>query len=186
MLPEAGRRDTLCGLMDTQELELEGGELSSLMAADADEGVVGVYELGFHFLPTLSEEAAASEFESLKALIGEVGGSIFGERAPSLMPLAYAMDKKIETVRQTFDSAYFGWVAFEAPGASLAALSERMSAHPSVLRHLVVKTSREAVAATLADPTLDAAPLVVEPTETVEAAPEDATVEVAAPEAEVA
>lgn len=186
MLLEARHRDTLCGLMETQELELESIDVGAIMSDEGDDAAPGVYELGFHLLPTLSEEEVISAVEALKGVLTDAGAALFAERAPLMMPLAYGIDRVVEGARRTFDSAYFGWLAFEAPSSALAAINEKVSVHASVLRHLLVKTNRDAVAATLADPALDAAPLQTEPAEASEAAPEDATLEAALPDPEVA
>lgn len=172
--------------METQELELESLDLADIMSDEGDEVASGVYELGFHLVQTLSESEVLSAVEALKSVLQDAGAALFAERAPLMMPLAYGLDKVVDGARRTFDSAYFGWLAFEAPGTALAALNENVATHPAVLRHLIVKTSRDAVAATLADPALDAAPLQSETVEASEAAPEDATVEAVLPDPEVA
>lgn len=186
VLPEARHRDTLCGLMKTQELELESIDLGALAEDEGDDAASGVYELGFHLLSTLSEGEVLSAVEALKGILKDAGASLFAERAPLMMPLAYGIDAVIDGARRTFDSAYFGWLAFEASPSALAMLNEKVAVEASVLRHLVVKTNRDAVSATLADPALDAAPLRTEPVEASEAAPEDATLEAALPDPEVA
>lgn len=141
--------------MDT-EIETSVADLSELVAAEGSKGTAGIYEVGYHLLPTIAEEDVDGEASSLKDILGKAGASIIGERAPVKIRLAYSIEKKEEGSKRSYDSAYFGWTAFEALGASLAVINGAFKANPSVLRHLLVATSRDAVAATLADPTLDA------------------------------
>lgn len=134
--------------METKILE-EDLEGASVMVDDGDDTRVNVYEIGYHLLPTLSEEAAAAAVEELMALIKAENGSFVGDRFPSKIPLAYAIAKRVNGKLTNFDSAYFGWVAFEAPREAIARLKVALDGNPSILRSLIVVTDRDAVAAAL-------------------------------------
>lgn len=167
--------------MNTQETDTDYADLSELVAADGEKDTVGVYEIGYHVVPTVGEDGAEAEHASLTAIVEKSGAEIIGARSPLAVELAYPIEKKIDGANQSFDTAFFGWIAFEAPGAASAALRDTLKANGTILRFLIVATSRDAVAATLADPTLDTpipkAPVAGEevPQETAE----DATVETA-------
>lgn len=136
---------------NTNDVEVIEG-LSALVDVDEDAGEPGVYEVGYHLLPTVSENALEEEHKKIAGLFGEV----IGERTPSEITLAYAIDKKVDGKRETFEKAYFGWVAAELPASDVSKIKEALDANNSLLRFLITKTSRDQVAATLADPSLDA------------------------------
>jgi len=165
--------------MDTQDMDTEFADLSEIVAEDGEKDTAGVYELGYHLVPTLGEGDVSAGAAVITELLKKTGANIIGERAPLSMRLAYPMEKKIDGAKQSFEQAYFGWVAFELHGTLLKEVDDALKAHAHILRHLIVKTERDAVAATLADPTLDvpAIEVVGEEEETKQEAPEDGTVE---------
>ena len=55
-----------------------------------------VYEIGFHIVPTVAEDAVSSEFEAVKGLIIKEGGDIIEEGAPELRNLAYQISKTVK------------------------------------------------------------------------------------------
>lgn len=128
------------------DLELEGG-MVDVDDADADE--TAVYEVGYHFLPTLSEEDLAKEVEKATSVLKGANADFVGERFPAKMGLAYQITKKVDDKNMRFDSAYFGWIAFEIPKRALEEVRAAFHNNPSVLRYLIVKTDREAVAAAM-------------------------------------
>lgn len=143
--------------MNTEETNDAFADFSVLVAPDDEKGLRRVYEIGYHIIPTVAEEDVEAEARSFVDAIRKNSTEIIGERAPStVVPLAYAIEKKIDGARRLFESAYFGWVAFEAEPAAIAKINEIFKTHGAVLRHLTITTSRDAVAATLADPSLDA------------------------------
>ncbi|HEY9481233.1 MAG TPA: 30S ribosomal protein S6 [Candidatus Paceibacterota bacterium] len=102
-----------------------------------------VYEVAFHIVPTVSPETLPKEFDAIKAVLGGVGATIISEEAPKMRPLAYTMTKVIGPNRHRFDTAYFGWIKFEAAPEAIAEVNKAMDASDKVIRHLVVKTVRE-------------------------------------------
>jgi ribosomal protein S6 len=102
-----------------------------------------VYEVAFHIVPTVSPEKLPAELDAVKAILGGVGATIISEEAPKLRPLAYTMVKVVGPNRHKFDTAYFGWVKFEADASAVAEVKKAMDASDKVIRHLIVKTVRE-------------------------------------------
>lgn len=143
--------------MDTKEMNEEVTDISDLVAALDGKDETRAYEVGYHFLPTLDDTAIERELSALKDMLSKHKAEVFGERAPATIDFAYAIEKKIDGKRQSFNTGHFGWVAFEAAGTALKTIDEALKANTNVLRHIIVKTSRDSVAATLADPSLDVA-----------------------------
>lgn len=133
----------------------EISDLSELVEAEEEKDAVVVYELGYHLLPSLEEDALGTEEAHILSLLKKMNAEIVGSRAPAKIRLAYTIEKKVDGVLRSFDEAYFGWIAFEGAPHAIASLDEALKVHGQMLRHLIIKTSRDAVVATLADPSLD-------------------------------
>lgn len=103
------------------------------------------YEFAFHILPTATEGEVGSAFESIKAHIAKAG-EITNEEAPERIELAYPIVKSMEGKNRKFSSAYFGWVRFKLEGEKLGELIEELSSVNMLLRHLLIKLTREEVA----------------------------------------
>jgi ribosomal protein S6 len=131
---------------DTVEADVGMG-LVELDGEDAPE--TDVYEVGYHLLPTIAEADLAKSVSVLTDALKAEGAEFVGDRFPSKMQLAYPIGKRINEKRNLFDSAYFGWVAFSAPKESVAKVKGFLDGNSSVLRYLIVKTSRDAVAAAM-------------------------------------
>lgn len=136
------------------EMEVEEAALAGVdVLADADdESPSSVYEIGYHLLPTLSEEAVSADVKEMTELLAKNGAVIVGDKHPIRMPLAYTITKRISGKILRFDEAYFGWVAFEVPREAALRLDETFKAHKDVLRHIIIRTSRDEVAAALTGP----------------------------------
>ena len=106
-----------------------------------------IYELGFHFVPTISEDDAAVQFSHLKSLIEKKDGTFISEEAPRLINLAYELTKTTKAVRHHYNSAYFGWVKFEIDPESIAALEKEIKLFDPILRYLLISTVRESTLA---------------------------------------
>lgn len=142
--------------MNTQEVEADVIDLSGVVEHDSDDkGIPSVYEVGYHLLKTIPEDALEAEVNKITDVLKKLKANFIGERFPAHVTLAYAIEKSVDGVRRSFDSAYFGWVAFEAAPSVLPALEEVLKTHENILRYLVVKTTRDSVASTMADPGLD-------------------------------
>jgi ribosomal protein S6 len=103
-----------------------------------------IYELGFHIVPTVGDEGISREIESLHALIAKHEGTIISEELPQLMRLAYPLMRDIARKKHSFDSAYFGWIVFEAFPKKAHAIKEAMRHNEHIIRSLLVKTEKDA------------------------------------------
>jgi ribosomal protein S6 len=121
-----------------------------------------VYELGYHIISSVSEEALPKEVASVTSALKELGGSFIGEGFPTRMKLAYSISKKIDGSRRDFDSAYFGWLTFELEPAKIGAFKSALETLPSMLRFLIIRTTREELAAAAAPQIERAAPMAGE------------------------
>lgn len=110
---------------------------------DANDIDPRVYELGYLLLPTLSEEDAAKEVQVLKDQASSLGGTIVESGTPSLIDLAYSMEKVIENKKEFFDTGYFGWFTFRMLPAKALEFNTLLTGKDTVIRHLLIKASRE-------------------------------------------
>jgi ribosomal protein S6 len=131
---------------DTLNAELDG---AGVIDTEGDETLTSVYEIGYHLVPSIAEEALPGAVTPIMDLLKSEGANFVGERFPSKIQLAYPIAKRIQEKRTSYDSAYFGWVAFEAPREAVLRIKTALDANPNVLRYLIVATDREAVAAAM-------------------------------------
>lgn len=131
------------------ETEIDDLALGAVMDDTEDGSVSSVYEIGYHLIPTLSEEGVAAAVKDITELLKKNGAETVGDRFPVKIPLAYTIQKRIAAKIVRFDEAYFGWVAFEMPRDAVAVIKEALDAHPSMLRYIIIATDRDAVAAAL-------------------------------------
>lgn len=136
-------------------MEPETEQVSDIFAADAKAQEPQVYEVGYHVLPTASEAEAAKEHETLAALLKKLGAEPVMDKAPVRMDLAYVMEKKIGGQIRRFSSSYFGWNAFELPPAKIGEVKVVLDGDENILRFLIIKTSRDAVALATAEPAVE-------------------------------
>lgn len=106
-----------------------------------------VYELGFHFVPTISEDDAAVQFSHLKSIIEKREGTFIAEEAPTLINLAYELTKTVKAVKGHYNNAYFGWVKFEVSPESIPEIEKDVKAFEPILRYLLISTVRESTLA---------------------------------------
>ncbi len=102
-----------------------------------------VYEVGYLIVPTVSEDKVADEVSAIHTMLEGAHASIIAEEFPKAMPLAYTMERTHETKKQKFNEAYFGWVKFEMPVASINDIDQSLVKRSNILRHLITKTVRE-------------------------------------------
>lgn len=102
-----------------------------------------VYEVGYHILPTIEESEVGAETEKIRSAIGENQGIIVSEEAPKIMTLSYEISKNINSKKQKFNRAYFGWIKFEIEPGRVSAVKNKLENLQSILRFLIIKTVRE-------------------------------------------
>ncbi len=134
--------------MDTEILETDIGDVSAI-SEEGDEARSNVYEVGFHLLPTLSDEEVTSATKGIMDLLKKEGAKFVGDRFPAKISLAYDIQKRVSGKNVNYDSAYFGWVAFELSRDAIERVKALIDQNPSILRYLIVTTDRGAVAAAL-------------------------------------
>ena len=103
-----------------------------------------VYELGYHMVPTLTEEELQKEVDSLRGAISELKGTIVSESEPAPIELAYTMVIGEGGKNTRYDTSFFGWIKFDLEPAQLAYLQDEVIAdNKNILRHLLIKTVAE-------------------------------------------
>lgn len=102
-----------------------------------------VYEVGFHLVPSISEEQVAVELADIKKSIEKNGGIFLSEEAPKLHPLAYEIAKKVGGVNRKFTQAYFGFIKFEAAGETVVNIKTDLDKKDSIIRFIMIKTIKD-------------------------------------------
>jgi ribosomal protein S6 len=118
---------------------------TNMPAVEATEGTereLNSYELAFHVLPTIAEGEVKTVFDTIKATITKLGGTLGVEEAPARFDLAYDIVQYLEGKNRKFSSAYFGWVRFEMEPAKIAELTEMVEGSKELLRHLLTRLSK--------------------------------------------
>ena len=77
--------------MDTEELTPELADPGSLVDEGDEKDARLVYEIGYHLVPTLSEESVSDEVAPLRSALEKADATIVGEREPVRVALAYAI-----------------------------------------------------------------------------------------------
>ena len=108
-----------------------------------DNETTKLYELGVNLIPTL-EDKTQEEFDSLKQLIEKKGGKVGAFSVPVSIPLAYTMAITIDSKKQKYDTASFGWIKFTAPSEAIIEIKEDIDLNTNVLRHVILKTTEDA------------------------------------------
>ncbi len=124
--------------------------LAGLFEADVlkDQGVT-VYEVGYHLLPSLSNDEVQEIVAELTAFLKNQGANLVGEKMPEKTDLSYAIERRVAGRFQAVRSAYFGWVAFELEPRLIAEVKKYMDTNQSVLRFLIITTSVDEVKAVM-------------------------------------
>ncbi len=135
--------------MDTKVVDTELEEVGSVDTGGDEEAVSSVYEIGYHLLPTLSEEEVPQIVSKLMDALKAEGAVFVGERFPSQIELAYPIAKRTNSKKTNYDSAYFGWVAFEVAREAVLRIKPLLDSNPNILRYLIVVTDRNAVLAAM-------------------------------------
>lgn len=113
------------------------------MNENKDEMEVLVYEVGYHLTPTIDESEILTHTAKIRALIEENSGSVISEEMPKLITLAYEIYKSVNTKKQKFNKAFFGWIKFEMAPMRVLNLKKEIENLPEILRLLVIKTVKE-------------------------------------------
>lgn len=107
------------------------------------EGGLRAYEVGYHIVPAVSAENLSSEVENIKNFLTKEGGVIISEEFPKMRELAYSIKKTVSGIKRNFDTAYFGWIKFDAGEAPIAKIKKFFDENENILRFLLINTVRE-------------------------------------------
>jgi ribosomal protein S6 len=99
-----------------------------------------LYELGFHIVPTVTEDQVAEVFSVIKDIISKNNGEIVKEAEPKAMKLAYTIITKIAGKNERFNSANFAWIKFTAASEDIESIKQEVEANEQIIRFIVVKT----------------------------------------------
>ena len=102
-----------------------------------------VYEIGYHLLPTIDESEIPTQSSDIKSIIEEKGGTIISEDLPKMIVLAYDISRAVNSKKQKFNRAYFGWIKFEIDPSKIADIKNKVEKLQNVLRFLIIKTVKE-------------------------------------------
>jgi ribosomal protein S6 len=102
-----------------------------------------IYEVGYHLLPSVDEPEVPVQSLKIKSIIEENEGVIISEGMPKMTILSYDISKTIDTKKQKFNKAYFGWVKFELNPSQISNIKSKFEGLPNVLRFIIVKTVKE-------------------------------------------
>lgn len=102
-----------------------------------------IYEIAFHIDPNLSDTEVAAAAERVKKLVAGAGGAVVAEGAPKRIQLAYDITRMEQGRRYDYAYAFFAWFAYEGAPEAAAAIEAEVKADKAIIRHLVVKTTKE-------------------------------------------
>ncbi|HUD02761.1 MAG TPA: hypothetical protein VMR46_01925 [Candidatus Paceibacterota bacterium] len=104
-------------------------------------GTQPIYEIGYHLIPTLTEEEVVVAVNALRKALGSA--EIIKDVAPVKIPLAYVIERRGQGKREKYAEAYFGFIKFAIDKENIGAIEQYLRATHEVLRHLLVETVRE-------------------------------------------
>ena len=103
-----------------------------------------VYEVSFHLIPTIADNAG-KKFQEIKGVISG-SGEILSEEAPEYIALAYTIRhavRKQDGSYSRYNEAFFGSIKFRAGNEFAEELRGVLQADKDILRFLVAETVEE-------------------------------------------
>lgn len=123
---------------------VETSQTSPEVSSQANADKRPVYEVGFHLLPSITEEGLGAAVEKIRALLN--GAEIIAEGFPVKTTLAYTIERVSTGKHEKFNQSYFGWIKFVTEDrAALPVLEASLLASHDVLRSILIETVREEV-----------------------------------------
>lgn len=110
---------------------------------DLDIDKITLYELALNIIPTVGDDGAIKTFEKVKGIIEKVKIENITVSEPALLPLKYTMSKTVDSKKQKYNQAYFGWIKFDADPSELESLKEKLDHNNELLRYMIVKSEKE-------------------------------------------
>ncbi len=102
-----------------------------------------IYETSFLFLPTLAGDELAVQVGKLKEVVTSNGGEILSEEYPQMIDLSYSIRHRLENKYVVSETAYFGWVKYEATPETAPKIKKGLDAIKVLMRYLTLKTVKE-------------------------------------------
>lgn len=111
-------------------------------ATTRDPESVRTYEISYLMSPALAEDKVGAVLLPVKDLLASRNVSVIAEEAPKFRRLAYSIRVKHSGVAsQVFDSAFFGWLRFDADSDTALAVKKLLESSAEVFRFLLLKPS---------------------------------------------
>ncbi len=129
------------GLLEEVEAEITEAEAGREEADLGDERTV--YELGYHLVPSLSEEEVALRVENFKKAIEAFPGEFIASGGPLSQELSYPMRKMKNGKWREFTRSQFGWIKFAAAPEKVHAWRDILREDETIIRCIIIKTVRE-------------------------------------------
>lgn len=107
------------------------------------EGGLHAHEVGYHIVPAVSIENLSNEVENIKNFLTKEGVVIISEEFPKMRELAYSISKTVGGIKRNFDTAYFGWIKFDAGETPIAKVKKFFDENENILRFILINTVRE-------------------------------------------
>jgi ribosomal protein S6 len=101
-----------------------------------------LYELAFNIIPTISDAEVKDVFGGIKDMVSKIG-KVVASSEPAHIPLAYVMEKSIDTKKQKYNTAYFSWIKFEATPEVIDQFQKDLDLNKAILRYMVIKSDKE-------------------------------------------
>ncbi len=102
-----------------------------------------IYEIGYHIVPTVSEDNLPYVVDTIKESIELLRGLVVSGDSPKSVDLAYSMDHIVANKKTIFDIAYFGWIKFEVNPENILKIKDFLEKNENILRFLIIKTVKE-------------------------------------------
>ncbi len=126
----------------THSADAESSQASTYKPSD-ESAVRPIYEIGYHLIPTLTEEAVVKATEALTKTLGNA--EIIKNEAPIKIPFAYVIERRGQGKREKYAEGYFGFIKFATDKENIPGIEQYLRATHEVLRHLLIETVREDV-----------------------------------------
>jgi ribosomal protein S6 len=94
-----------------------------------------VYEIGYLLVPSLPAEKVGEQVSAFAVILEKHSAVVIGEESPTLIPLAYEMEKR--------DHGYFGWIKFYCSPSVIEDIRKSFDQNPNTLRTLAIATVKE-------------------------------------------
>lgn len=130
-----------CYALRMAEMSHPEAEGQGLSQANAVKDTRPVYEVGYHVVPTIPEDALAGVVEKIRAILGDV--EFISDKFPQKLVLAYTIERRTQGKREKYGDAYFGFIKFACERESIPKIEQGLRAERDVLRFLLIETTRE-------------------------------------------